>query len=124
MTISDWYHGQMADLLVSYDNYGGHMPRDPGPDSSLINDSHDIKISIQPGKTYLVRLTNMGAFVSQWFWIEGHSMRIVEVDGVLTEEAETNMLYISTGQRYSFLLTTKSDSTANYAMVSRVDSVS
>jgi iron transport multicopper oxidase len=56
-------------------------------------------------------------------WFEGHNMTIVEVDGVYTEQAEAEMIYISAAQRYSFLLTTKNKTTDNYAFMSSMDTV-
>ena len=36
----------------------------------------------QPGKTYRLRLANIGAFAGFFFWIDGHDMTIIEADGV------------------------------------------
>jgi len=124
LSLSDWYHDQMPDLLRRYDRGAGMMPHDPLPNANLINDVHKPKIAVQVGKTYLVRLANIGAFVGQYFWIEGHSMRIVEVDGVYTVPKETTCVYLSPGQRYAFLLTSKQESSTNYAMIARADLVS
>lgn len=51
-------------------------------------------------------------------------MQIVEVDGVWTEPANASMIYISSAQRYSVLVTTKNETNANYAMVGSMDTVS
>lgn len=51
-------------------------------------------------------------------------MRIVEVDGVYTEAAEAEMIYISAAQRVSFLLTTKKDTSKNFPIVASMDTVS
>ena len=37
---------------------------------------------LQPGKTYRLRIVNTSAFAMFFFWIDGHDMRIIEVDGV------------------------------------------
>ena len=50
-------------------------------------------------------------------------MTIIEVDGVYTEPAETDMIYVTAAQRYGFLVTTKTDSSANFAMVGSMDTV-
>ena len=39
-------------------------------------------LSFQPGRTYRLRLINTSALAMFWFWIEGHDMRVIEVDGV------------------------------------------
>lgn len=96
---------------------------EPVPNSALMNDTQDLTIPVEHGKTYLLRLANVGAFASQYFWIEGHTMRIVEVDGVWTDAAETDMIYITSAQRYSVLVTMKNETSQNYAMVGSMDTV-
>ena len=91
------------------------------PDSALMNDTQNLKIRVEPGKTYLMRFINMAAFAAQHVWIEGHSFRIVEVDGVWTEETEADLIYVSAAQRYSVLVTTKNDTSANFAINGAMD---
>lgn len=123
LTLSDWYHTEMANLLPKYKNPGGMMSIEPVPDSNLLNDTTDLAWRIEPGKTYLVRTINVGAFAGQHFWVEGHTMKIVERDGTYTQPIEAEMIYLASGQRCSFLLTTKSDASQNYPFVASVDKV-
>ncbi|EAW12290.1 multicopper oxidase [Aspergillus clavatus NRRL 1] len=124
LTISDWYHDPMADLLPGYMKKGSRMAREPFPNANLLNDSQHVRIDVQPGKTYLIHLINMGAFMGQYFWIEGHEMTIVEVDGVYTRPTVAENVYLATGQRYAVLLTTKEGRDANYPMVASMDPLS
>src|SRR2546423_4198416 len=48
-------------------------------------------------------------------------MTIVEVDGTYTKPQEVDSIYIATAQRYSVLLKTKSDASANYAITASMD---
>lgn len=48
------------------------------------------------------------------FWIDGHDMRIIEVDGVDTEEFPADYVPISVAQRYSVLVTARNDTTQNW----------
>ncbi|KAK5132386.1 hypothetical protein LTR08_009157 [Meristemomyces frigidus] len=121
LTLSDWYHDEMPGLLAGFISYKNPTGAEPVPNSALMNDTQNLTVSVQPGKTYFFRLTNIGAFAGQYFWIEGHTMRIIEVDGVYTEPAETDMIYITAAQRYGFLVTAKNDSSANFAMVGSMD---
>ena len=68
-------------------------------------------------------MANMAAFAGQYLWFEGHSMRIVEVDGVYTEAADADMIYLTAGQRASILVTTKNDISSNFAFVGSMDEV-
>jgi len=121
LSVSDWYHEQMATLKPKFLNKANPTGAEPVPQNALLNDTQNLTVSIQPGKTYLFHVVNIGAFAGQYLWFEGHNMTIVEVDGVFTDPAETSMIYISAAQRYSFLLTTKNDTSTNYAFVGSMD---
>jgi iron transport multicopper oxidase len=121
LTLSDWYHDEMPQLIKSFINVANPIGAEPVPKSALMNETQNLQINIQPAKTYFVRLINIAAFAAQYFWIEGHTFRIIEVDGVWTEPAETNMIYITAAQRYGFLLTTKNQTEINYAIHGAMD---
>lgn len=124
ITLSDWYHDQFRDLLKGFINYKNPTGAEPVPDAALINDTSTFTMDVEAGKTYLLHFINVGAFASQYVWFEGHTMKIVEVDGVWTEAAEADMIYISAAQRYSVLVTMKNETTANYPLVASMDTVS
>lgn len=121
LTFSDWYHDTMHTLLPKFISRTNPKGAEPVPKSSLINDTQNIKVPVQAGKTYLIRMINMGAFAGQYVWFEGHTMRIVEVDGVYTSPAEANMLYLTAAQRYSVLITMRNDSNYNFPFVTHMD---
>ncbi|KAH0848220.1 Iron transport multicopper oxidase FET3 [Fonsecaea pedrosoi] len=121
LSVSDWYHDEMALLVPKYLHGGGMMSQEPVPDANLLNDTQNLHIPVIPERTYLVRLVNMAAFAGQYFWIEDHSIKIIEVDGVYTKPAETAMIYLSSGQRCSFLVTTQAETHRNYPMVASMD---
>ncbi len=121
LTISEWYHDMMDDLKKDFLNLYNPTGAEPIPQNLLFNDSRNVSWNIQPGTTYLVHLINIGAFVSQYFWIEDHNITVVEVDGVYTEKQETERLYVTVAQRYSFLLTTKNETDKNYNIVTHYD---
>ncbi|KAI1826942.1 multicopper oxidase [Xylaria intraflava] len=121
MTVSDWYHEQMAVMLPSFNSKGNPTGAEPVPQAALFNETQNITVAVQPGKTYLFRMINIGAFAGQYIWFEGHNMTIVEVDGVYHQPAVAEMIYIAAAQRCSFLLTTKNETTANFAFVASMD---
>lgn len=123
LTLSDWYHESMPKLIKSFISVTNPTGAEPVPNAALMNDTQNATFSVQPGKTYLFHVINMGAFAGQYFWIEGHQMRVVEVDGVWTEPAVANMLYIATAQRYSILVTALDGASSNYAIVGSMDQV-
>lgn len=121
LSLSDWYHEQMPALIATYDGSTKMMGREPVPDGNIINDTPDAKVQVEAGQTYLVRAVNVGGIVGQYLWIQDHAMTVVEIDGVYTKPSETNMIYLATGQRCSFLLKTKASSSTNFPIVSRLD---
>ncbi|KAI0479162.1 Cupredoxin [Xylariaceae sp. FL0804] len=121
LTVSDWYHDEMADLLPAFISKSNPTGAEPVPNAALFNDTQNLTVSVQPGKTYLFRMLNVGAFAGQYVWFEGHNLTIVEVDGVYTQPAVADMIYLSAAQRCSFLLTAKNETTSNYAFVASMD---
>jgi len=123
LSVSDWYHDQMTDLIPKFLNKANPTGAEPVPDSALFNDTQNLEVKIEAGKTYLFRMVNIGAFAGQRVWFEGHTMKIVEVDGIYTDPFEADMIYLTAAQRYSFLITAKNDTNANYAFVGSMDTV-
>lgn len=63
VTVSDWYHDEMPGLVSYYlDHAANQDGAEPVPYSALLNDAQDIKLNVQPGKTYFIRTINMAAF--------------------------------------------------------------
>lgn len=122
--MSDWYHDEMPGLLSSFISVTNPTGAEPVPNAALMNETQNFTLPVQPGKTYFFRMVNVGAFAGQYFWIEGHTMKIIEVDGVYTKPAETDLIYLTAAQRYGFLVTTRNDSSSNFAMVASMDEVS
>ena len=121
ITFSDWYHEQIPVLLNSYQSRKNEEQTDglePIPAGALVNDQQNIKFPMEPGKTYLVRMVHMGAFVGIAALFDGHPFTVVEVDGVYTEEAYMGdkNLRIATGQRWAFLITAKPTAEKNFAI--------
>ncbi|KAL9572610.1 hypothetical protein ACKAV7_003443 [Fusarium commune] len=102
MTISDWYHDQMQTLIPEFMRKGNPTGAEPVPQAALMNETQDLKVPVQTGKTYFLRLANIGAFAGQYFWIEGHNLTIIEVDGAV-------------------LIRTKGESSANFPIVASMD---
>ncbi|KAM0323902.1 hypothetical protein ACHAQA_008483 [Verticillium albo-atrum] len=121
ISLSDWYHQPIRSLIHELINVENPTGAEPVPQAALLNDTQNLHVAVKPDQTYLLRLVNIGAFAAHYFWIEGHEMRIVEVDGVWTEAAAADRLYITPAQRYSVLVTTRGDASQNFAIVSAMD---
>jgi len=114
----------MNELLAGFISIANPSGAEPVPASSLVNETRDLSVKIEAGKTYLFRIVNMGAFAAQYVWFEDHTMRIVEVDGIYTEPTDADMIYMTAAQRYSVLVTAKNSTDANFAFVGSMDQVS
>ncbi|ODV64382.1 ferroxidase FET3 [Ascoidea rubescens DSM 1968] len=121
LTISDWYHQDNVELTKDFLDLYNPTGAEPIPESLLINEGMNLTWKVEPNKTYLVRLVNTGAFVSQIFFIEDHQLEVVEVDGVYVEKNITDHIYVTSAQRYSFLLHTKNSTDKNFAIMQLCD---
>lgn len=126
LTLSDWYHKQMPELLGWYEskqNEAAFHGREPLPDAALINDSRHTKIKVEPNKTYLVHIVCVGNWPGHAWVLDGHEMTVVEVDGVYTEPTPTGdkMLRVAPGQRMSVLIHTKKNRSRNFAIWDTMD---
>lgn len=123
LTFSDWYHQSMPKLMSGFISIANPSGAEPVPQAALINDTQNLDVKIEPGKTYMFRMINIGAFAAQYVWFEDHTMRVVEVDGIYTEPSDAEMLYMAAAQRYSVLITAKNDTSSNFAFVGSMDEV-
>lgn len=123
LTMSDWYHEMTEDISPQFLSVYNPTGAEPIPNAFLFNDTMNSSLPVKPNTTYMLRLINIGAFVAQYFYIEDHTFRIVEIDGVYTEPVEADTLYIAVAQRYSILVTTKNTTDKNYPIVTVADSV-
>lgn len=123
LTMSDWYHTLVEDIVPHFITLANPTGAEPIPQAFLVNDTMNSSLPVKPGKTYLLRLINMGAFVAQYFYIEDHTFKIVEIDGVYVDATEADTLYIAVAQRYSILVTMKNSTEKNYPIVTVADSV-
>lgn len=123
ITLSDWYNDQMPYLIHQYQSAEGSA-EDGTPDPSggaLINSGKNVSIHVKPSTTYLVRIICPAAFTGHGWVFDGHNQTTVEVDGVYTvpvvATAGGKNVRVAPGQRQSFLMRTKDDTSKNYAIL-------
>ncbi|KAL7000082.1 hypothetical protein U1Q18_001232 [Sarracenia purpurea var. burkii] len=105
----DWFlqnHTSLLDLqdLRAILDSGQDLPF---PDGLLINGrgSNGYTFSVEQGKTYRFRISNVGLTTSINFRIQGHKMLLVEVEGIHTLQNTYDSLDIHLGQSLSVLFT-------------------
>lgn len=65
-----------------------------------------VQFTLEPNKTYRLRLVNTGSFASIRFSVDYHALSVVEVDGTLVDPYNVTGLTLAVAQRYSVLLRT------------------
>ncbi|OVA09457.1 Multicopper oxidase [Macleaya cordata] len=112
----DWFKANHTDLKAILD--GGHNL--PFPDGLLINGRgwNGNTFTVDQGKTYRFRISNVGLTTSINFRIQGHKMKLVEVEGSHTLQNTYSSLDIHLGQSYSVLVTMDQPGQDYYIVVS------
>ncbi|WOL15418.1 L-ascorbate oxidase [Canna indica] len=102
LLVGDWYKAGHKVLQTTLD-LGRSLPF---PDGLLINGVEKYNtFSGDQGKTYLFRISNVGLMTSINFRIQGHKMKLVEVEGSHTLQNIYDSLDIHVGQSLSVLVT-------------------
>ncbi|KAH9168155.1 laccase [Lactarius sanguifluus] len=102
ITLADWYHFSSinAPLVPVSDstliNGKGRYPGGPSVSLAVVN--------IVQGKRYRLRLVSISCEPAFYFSIDGHPLKIIEVDSVNHQPLLVDSLQIFAGQRYSVVL--------------------
>ncbi|KAH0711515.1 hypothetical protein KY289_007474 [Solanum tuberosum] len=121
LLIGDWYENSfkvIGDKLA-------HEGYNKTPNMMLMNGKGSYldpkaksneSFTINQGKTYRLRISNVGSEWSFNFRIQNHSMLLVETEGSYTNQITLNSLDVHVGQSYSVLVTADQDA-ADYYIV-------
>ncbi|XP_010266952.1 PREDICTED: L-ascorbate oxidase homolog [Nelumbo nucifera] len=114
--IGDWYKANHTTLKATLDR-GKKLHF---PDGILINGRgpNGAYFTVEQGKTYRFRISNVGLQNSLNFRIQGHRMKLVEVEGTHTVQTTFSSLDVHVGQSYSVLVTADQPAQDYYIVVS------
>lgn len=135
--VSDWYHRQHLDLLQNeFMIWSNPTGAEPVPESAVIYIMHnntymntqaelssgtgvndDAVLPFVAGKKYRIRIINMSALAMFHLSMQGHTMQILEQDGVEISPYEVDVLPIAVAQRFSILVEAKNETNTNYAFM-------
>ncbi|KDP31876.1 hypothetical protein JCGZ_12337 [Jatropha curcas] len=101
LLIGDWYTTDHKTLQESLDS-GKSLPF---PDGVLINGQTHTTFNGDQGKTYMFRISNVGLSTSLNFRIQGHTLKLVEVEGSHTLQNIYDSLDVHVGQSVAVLVT-------------------
>ncbi|XP_008455444.2 L-ascorbate oxidase homolog [Cucumis melo] len=112
----DWYSKNHTDLRAILDG-GSDLP---SPDGLLINGRglNGNTFTVEQGKTYRLRISNVGLTTAINFRIQGHKMLLVEVEGTHTLQNTYESIDVHLGQSYSVLVTADQPPQDYYIVVS------
>ncbi|KAL2470749.1 SKU5 similar 3 [Abeliophyllum distichum] len=87
-------------------------------DENLVPDGIPYQIiNVDPGKTYRIRVHNVGISTSLNFRIQNHNLVLVETEGSYTVQQNYSNMDIHVGQSYSFLVTMDQNASSDYYIV-------
>ncbi|XP_022991751.1 monocopper oxidase-like protein SKU5 [Cucurbita maxima] len=125
--ISDWYTKSHKELRKNVENGiplgvpDGILINGEGPfrfDNALVSDGIPFHtINVEPGKTYRLRVHNIGISTSLNFRIQNHNLLLVETEGSYTVQQAYANMDIHVGQSYSFLVTMDQNASSDYYIV-------
>ncbi|KAL3521428.1 hypothetical protein ACH5RR_019577 [Cinchona calisaya] len=125
--IGDWYtrnHTALRDALDNGTDLGmpdGVLINGKGPyryNDTLVPDGIDYEtIHVDPGKTYRVRVHNVGVSTCLNFRIQSHNLLLAETEGYYTSQQNYTSVDIHVGQSYSFLVTMDQNASSDYYIV-------
>ncbi|CAD5168809.1 unnamed protein product [Musa acuminata subsp. malaccensis] len=116
LLIGAWYKANHTDLRYILDS-GRDLPF---PDGILINGrgQYGNTFTVEQGKTYRFRVSNVGLATSLNVRIQGHAMLLVEVEGSHTLQNTYSSFDLHLGQSCSFLVTADQPPMDYYIVVS------
>lgn len=119
--IGDWYtkgHKALKKLLDS----GRTLARPDGIQingkSGKVGEQQPVLFTMEAGKTYRYRVCNVGLKTSLNLRIQGHTLKLVEMDGSHTVQNVYDSLDIHVGQCFSVLVTANQEPKDYYMVVS------
>lgn len=121
LSVGDHYHLESPQIMKNFMSRFNPTGAEPIPQNGLFNETKNVTWNVKPDTTYLLRVVNMGLFVSHYVYIEDHTLTIVEIDGVKVKPVEVDSLYLTAAQRYVVLVKTKSNTKKNYRFVNVLD---
>ncbi|KAL2467970.1 Laccase-14 [Forsythia ovata] len=124
--LGEWWNSDVEEVMNEFIQSGG----DPNvSDAFLINGqpgdlyscsrSDTFKLTVDYGKTYLIRMVNAVMNNIMFFKIANHSITVVGSDGSYTKPLKSDYIAISPGQTIDFLLEAN-QTPSHYYMASRV----
>ncbi|KIM52502.1 Ferroxidase [Scleroderma citrinum Foug A] len=143
--LGDWYHQEHSELIKQFISISNPRGAEPIPDSALmyfaqnstylppisgtspspvtaaVGFNENSTLPFVAGRRYRLRVINTSALATFFFWIDGHSMQIIEADGIDVQEYPVDALNLAVAQRYSVLVDARNDTSSNWMIHANMD---
>ncbi|CAK9139816.1 unnamed protein product [Ilex paraguariensis] len=119
--MGDWYnkgHKALKKLVDSGRSIGRPDGIQINGKSGKVGDQGEPLFTMEPGKTYRYRFCNVGMKTSLNFKLQGHTMKLVELEGSHTVQNLYDSLDLHVGQCLSVLVTAKKEAKEYYFVAS------
>ena len=93
----------------------------PFPDSVIVNEGGDGKITFVKGKTYRVRIISFAAFASAMVHFDSHTMTLIMNDGSYVKPTSAYQVHVAPAQRYDVLISAIERDHRNYPFLVALD---
>ncbi|CAL5209038.1 unnamed protein product [Lathyrus oleraceus] len=122
LLIGDWYNSSYKDIRSRLETMDVESPswmliNGKGPYMNTLSKSYE-SFKVTQGKTYLLRISNVGTAWSFNFRIQNHRMLLVETEGSYVNQIDLDSLDIHVGQSYSVLVTADQNAADYYIVAS------
>ncbi|KAJ2791075.1 ferroxidase fet3, partial [Coemansia helicoidea] len=116
LPLEDWFREPAHEMVKQFRNPDPSVRFQPIVPYGIIGGTcvNRHHIYFVPGRTYRIRLLNIGSSFDFQFSMEGHRMRLIEVDGVMVKERAMHGVTVAVGQRASVLVTARNTTDSNY----------
>ncbi|KAK7368329.1 hypothetical protein VNO80_10354 [Phaseolus coccineus] len=115
--IGDWF-GKSHQTLKQFLDSGRSIGRPSGVHINGKNGGLEPAYTMEPGKTYKYRICNVGLKDSLNFRIQGHSLKLVEMEGSHVVQNQYDSLDVHVGQCFSVLVTADQEPKDYYMVAS------
>ncbi|KAK2457406.1 L-ascorbate oxidase protein [Trifolium repens] len=122
LLIGDWYNSSYKDIRSRLDSMDIVSPswmliNGKGPYMNIFSKSYET-FNVTQGKTYLLRISNVGTTWSFNFRIQNHKLLLVETEGSYVNQIDLDSLDVHVGQSYSVLVTANQNAADYYIVAS------
>ncbi|KAJ2757944.1 ferroxidase fet3 [Coemansia sp. BCRC 34490] len=113
VSLQDWFRESATDLMRQFSSADPHVRFRPVIPYAIVGGrcATNARLHFVRGKTYRIRLANIGSSFDFHFSIDAHPLRIIEVDGIAVRAHAARGVTLGAGQRASVLVTAMSDAT-------------